>query len=131
MSCRNAERVVVELDWSIFSLAFAELLSLREQVPERQQALETKDTPIRVSLAETMRAIRRAMRERNETVSLHESLDQVLRNALIQTYTNRTDKRSRYRPANPDKKPLGDPSVRAPNAQEKQNLARSSLSNAA
>jgi hypothetical protein len=125
LSCRTAERAVVELDWSLFALAFAELLSLRAQIPE------CKESRLRVSLAETMRAIRRAMRERNEWVSQNESLDEILKLAVIQDYKNRTDKKSRYRPANPDKKPLGDPSVRRLNAKERKKLEETELSNAA
>ncbi|KAA1260370.1 hypothetical protein LF1_29100 [Rubripirellula obstinata] len=125
LSCRSAERVVVELDWSLFSQAYAELLSLREQIPQQS------DEPIRVSLAETMRAIRRAMRERNESVASDELLDQVLRTAVIASYNNRTDKKARYRPHNPDKKPLGDPKVRAPDLEEQQKLNENRLANAA
>lgn len=125
LSCRTATRVIVELDWSVFSLAFAELLSLREQIPERP------GEPIRVSLAETMRAIRLAMRERNAMVSVDESLDQTLRNAVIKSYTHGTDKKARYRPKNPDKKPLGDPTVRKLDLQEREKLRKRQLENAA
>jgi len=125
LSCRNAERAVVELDWSLFALAFAELLSLREQIPERKEA------PLRVSLAETMRAIRRAMRERNKTVSRDESFVEILKVAVIQDYKNRTDKKSRYLPKNPDKKPLGDPAVRRLDARERKKLKDTELVNAA
>lgn len=125
LSCRTPERALVELDWSLFALAFAELLSLREQIPEH------KDGPLRVSLAETMRAIRRAMRERNERVSREESVVALLKVAAIKGYKNRTDKKSRYRPKNPDKKPLGDPSVRRLDAKEHKKLKESELVNAA
>jgi hypothetical protein len=45
-----------------------------------------------------------------------------LAQATVQRYTNHTDKRARYRPANPDKKPLGEPTVRKMNAAERETL---------
>ena len=37
LRCRNSDRVYVELDWSIRAMAIAELIALREQIPERPQ----------------------------------------------------------------------------------------------
>ena len=41
-----------------------------------------------------------------------------LAGALIQKYHARTDKKARYRPANPDKKKLGNPKIRKPTKEE-------------
>ena len=51
--------------------------------------------------------------------------------ALVQRYNNRTDKRARYRPKNPDKKDLGEPTVRKLNAPERKKLAQHTASAAA
>lgn len=51
--------------------------------------------------------------------------------ALVPKYNNRTDKRARYRPKNPDIKPLKDPTVRKLTHEEKKKLRMHELKNAA
>lgn len=127
LRCRNSDRAYVELDWSIRAMAFAELIALREQIPsenesQRQQGqdFDTKDR----SLAKTMRALRKCMRNLNKYADPTTDLLAQLSSAFVQKYNNRTDKRSRYRPKNPDKKPLGDPRIRKLNREEHRKLAR-------
>ena len=114
LRCRNSARVYAELDWSIRAMAFAELIALREQLrkddespTEPEHDYDPKDR----SLANTIRALRRCMRNLNRDVDPSSDLLSELAEALVQKYENRTDKRARYRPPNPDKKPLGDPNV--------------------
>ena len=45
-----------------------------------------------------------------------------LAKALVQKYKNTTDKKARYRPKNPDKKPLGDPKINGLNAEVRRKL---------
>jgi hypothetical protein len=45
-----------------------------------------------------------------------------LRLAVTDSYHRKSSKRARYRPPNPDKKPLGDPKVRKLTAQETKKL---------
>ncbi|WP_417731262.1 hypothetical protein [Rosistilla oblonga] len=59
------------------------------------------------------------------------SLWNMLKEAVIQQYVNKTDKKARYRPANPDKKPLGDPQIRKLELEERRNLRRFGRSTAA
>jgi len=73
LRCRNSDRLLVELDWSIRAMAIAELIALREQIPDEvrsdrvtydpkaydpkaydPKAYDPKDR----SLANTMRALR-------------------------------------------------------------------------
>jgi hypothetical protein len=114
LRCRNSSRVYVELDWSIRAMAFAELLALREQMrhrPSEETTTGDKETdPRDRSLAKTMRAIRGAMRFPHRVADTDLLLN--LSQARVQRYRNRTNKKSRYRPLNPDKKPLGDPKIR-------------------
>ena len=109
LRCRNSDRVYVELDWSIRAMAFAELIALREQIPndnqsqtKSEQDYDTKDR----SLANTVRALRKSMRNLNKYADPSSDLISLLSGALVQKYNNRTDKKARYRPKNPDKKPL-------------------------
>jgi hypothetical protein len=127
LRCRNSDRVYVELDWSIRAMAFAELIALREQIPEENQSqtqperdYDTKDR----SLANTVRAMRKCMRNLNKYADPSSDLISLLSGALVQKYNNRTDKKARYRPKNPDKKPLGEPKVRKLNREEREKLRK-------
>ena len=125
LRCRNSDRVYAELDWSIRAMAAAELIALREQIPQENekqapsdQAYDTKDR----SLANTMRALRKCMRNLNKYADPSDDLLTQLSGALVQKYNNRTNKKARYRPKNPDKKKLGEPTVRKMNREEREKL---------
>lgn len=122
LRCRNSDRLLVELNWSLCGMAVAELLALREQIAAGQEGQPAAYLPQDRSLANTMRALRRSMRDLARYCHLSDSLLQELAQAKVQRYTNHTDKRARYRPANPDKKPLGEPAVRKINATEREML---------
>jgi hypothetical protein len=127
LRCRNSDRLYVELDWSIRGMAFAELVALREQIPKSNERptnvksnYDTKDR----SLANTMRALRKCMRSLNKYTDSRNDLLYHLSRALVQKYTNHTDKKARYRPSNPDKKPLGQPTVRKLTHKERERLKK-------
>jgi hypothetical protein len=118
LRCRNSGRLLVELDWSIRGMAVAELIALREQLGTEADSNADYDPQDR-SLANTMRTLRTCMRR------LHKRDDDLLHalsQALVQRYNNRTDKRARYRPPNPDKKPLGDPTITKMTAEQRNKL---------
>jgi hypothetical protein len=106
-------------------LAFAELLSLREQIraskPKRKRSSTDYDPQDR-SLANTMRVLRKCLGKLDKECDAENGLLDKLSTAKVQRYKNRTDKRSRYRPKNPDKKPLGDPTVRKLTTDERKKL---------
>lgn len=119
LRCRNSDRLLVELDWSIRAMAVAELLALREQIPSEEPGSHDGYEPSDRSLAETVRALRHCMRNLHKCPTPEEGLHYQLWQALVQRYNNRTDKRARYRPKNPDKKPLGEPTIRKLTAEER------------
>jgi Transposase DDE domain len=125
LRCRNDRRLLAELDWSILAMAVAELSALKEQLAKKPHAggqrTPTPD-PAQRSLAQTMRAIRRCIRTLDALPRPRGDLQTLLREAITDSYRRKTPKRSRYRPANPDKKPLGAPNVRKLNNQEKKRL---------
>ena len=124
LRCRNSDRALAELDWSIRAMAIAELLALREQIPEQQDVPEQVDyDPKKRSLANTMRCLRRCMRRLDKYCSASDNMLHSLSQALVQTYQAGTDKKARYRPKNPHKKPLGDPEIRKLNMEERKKLA--------
>jgi hypothetical protein len=125
LRCRNSDRLLVELDWSLRAMAVAELIALREQIPATREAKAEEDyDPQDRSLANTMRALRKCMRNLTTYCHSEDGLLHQLSQAMVQRYDNQTDKRARYRPKNPDKKPLGDPTVRKMNAEERERLRK-------
>ncbi len=126
LRCRNSDRVYVELDWSIRAMAFAELLALREQIPNNHRGhAQSKDyEPKALSLANTMHALWECLRNLTKYAQPTNDLHAQLARAVVQQYKNRTDKRARYRPKNPDKKPLGGPNIRKLEPDELQKLKR-------
>lgn len=127
LRCRNDQRLLAELDWSLLAMAVAELFALREQLAKRPsvrgQARPTAN-PARRSLANTMRAIRHSIRVPDAIPAAGADLLTLLRNAVTDGYERKKRKRARYRPPNPDKKPLGAPKVRKITDQEKKCLRK-------
>jgi hypothetical protein len=110
LRCRNSGNAIAELDWSILGMISMELLALREQLSHTNKN-SPNYRPVERSLAESARAIRKCMLEPFQTPPAKAGLADMLKRALVQTYRNRTGKRARYRPPNPDKKPLGNPQL--------------------
>jgi hypothetical protein len=121
LRCRNSARVYAELDWSIRGMACAELIALREQL-WKARTRGAKYDPQDRSLANTIRALRHSMRHLNQEIVPGKDVLSQLAEALVQKYHNRTDKKARYRPLNPDKKPLGEPTVTELNREARQKL---------
>ena len=69
-----------------------------------------------------MRALRWCLRNLHEVCELGRGLADRHRQAVTDDYERRAPKRARYRPANPDKKPLGDPKLRVMTPEEIQKL---------
>jgi len=111
LRCRNSDRLLAELDWSLRGMAIAELIALRQQLQSKSKRSTDYD-PKERSLANTMRALRKCMRNLHLMNGPKYNLMKDLASAVVQRYRNRTDKRARYRPKNPDIRPLGDPSIR-------------------
>ena len=125
LRCRNDQRLLAELDWSIMAMAIAELFALKEQLSNKRSK-SVKDQkppdPVKRSLANTMRAIRYCLRNPNEVPPPGHHLPDQLRLAVTDSYQRKAPKKARYRPPNPDKKPLGDPQLRKLTAAEKKKL---------
>jgi Transposase DDE domain len=124
---RNDRRLLVELDWSLLAMAVAELFALKEQLgqkrlPRHGDPNGSPPDPRWRSLASTMRALRGCLRDRHEIPAPGRDLASLLREALTDGYVRKRPKRARYRPPNPDKKPLGDPKVRPLDHEETKKL---------
>jgi Transposase DDE domain len=127
LRCRNDRRLMAELDWSIMAMAVAELFALKEQLAKRPTSGGSKrctGDPVKRSLAQTMRALRDCVRNLNDRPSSNHDLASLLCNAVTDDYQRQHPKGARYRPPNPDKKPLGEPKLRRLTVQEQHWLRR-------
>jgi hypothetical protein len=139
LRCRNGERLLAELNWSILAMAAAELLALKEQLtpclnktrPKAILKRKPKYDPNKRSLASTMRAIRDCLKNLNDKPEAGKDLRNLLRKAVTDDYQRKRPKKARYCPKNPDKKPLGDPKIRRLDLMEKKKLQRFDRKNAA
>ena len=117
LKCRNYERVLVEMHWSLLAMAVAELFALKEQL-----AGSLPSDPEKRSLANTMRALRNCLKNLKSVPDPGRDLQTRLRHAVTDSYTRTASKQSRYPRRNPDKKPLGDPKIRILTVEEKRAL---------
>ena len=115
---------------AVLAMALAELFALKEQLakPTRRPGARGKPGgPIKRSLAQTMRALRDCMAQLRDMPEPGKDLASLLRAAVTDSYKRKASKKARYRPPNPDKKPLGDPKIRRLTAKEKQQMTRADL----
>jgi Transposase DDE domain len=134
LCCHNHHRLLAELDWSIMAMALAELFAIKEQLAKRSPKagkIKSPGDPAKRSLANTMRALRGCLKKLHESPEAGKDLFSRLRNAVTDSYDRQSPKRSRYRPPNPDKKPLGDPKLRRLTKHEKELLRRAEARKAA
>lgn len=125
LRCRNGQRLLVELNWSIMAMAVAELFALKEQLASTSSesaARKQPPDPKKRSLANTMRALRFCLTHLKDVPEPGKDIQSQLRRAVTDSYVRKSSKRARYRPPNPDKKPLGDPTIRKLSAREKKKL---------
>lgn len=125
LRCRNDQRLLAELNWSILAMAVAELFALKEQLAPARIKSGTHDPPAdpkKRSLAKTMRALRSCLNNLTQIPTTGDDLPARLRLAVTDCYTRKSSKQARYRPPNPDKKPLGNPKIRKLTAPEKKKL---------
>src|SRR6266853_350950 len=125
LRCRNDRRLLAELDWSIMAMTIAELVALKEQLAmttSESAARKLPWDPKKRSLANTVRALRYCLTHLKDIPEPGKDLQCRLRRAVTDSYVRKSSKCARYHPANPDKKPLGDPKIRRLTAQEKKKL---------
>ena len=123
LCCRNSDRLLAELNWSIMAMAVAELFALKEQLaPDRPgpTALIQRNEawPTRCGPCES------CLRNLRDIPDVGHDLSTRLRLAVTDSYIRRSSKKARYRPPNPDKRPLGDPKVRPLTTEQRKKLAQ-------
>jgi len=126
LRCRNDQRLLAELNWSIMAMAIAEVLALKHQLNKRatKSNPEQAPDPKKRSLANTIRALRNCLRHLNDRPQAGHDLPTALSNAMTDNYKRPKSKRARYRPPNPDKKPLGEPAIRKLSEEETKKMRK-------
>ena len=125
LRCRTEERVKAELHWSLMAMAIAELFALKEQLKLRRRSgpsPERVENPKKRSLAQTVRALRYCLTHLQDVPETGAKLPKKLQQAVTDSYDHTAGKAARYKPPNPDKKPLGEPRIRKLNIDEKKKL---------
>jgi hypothetical protein len=131
LRCRDSRRLMVELDWSILAMAVVELFAIKEQLAAREQhSLRKRNRakklpppdPARRSLAMSLRALQRCLRQHDVVPAPGKDLATLLMQAVTDDYVRASNKRARYCPKNPDKKPLGNPVIKPLGKEDRQFL---------
>jgi hypothetical protein len=114
----NSERALVELEWSLLGMAVIELFALRQQLPQR------KSDPRKLSLAESLKAIRQSLKHLSDKPDDMKDFKSLLKAAVIDDYTRKKPKRSRYNPNKKDTPSCGKPKVTLANMKHRQRLKK-------
>lgn len=114
----KSERVLAELNWSIFGMAVVELFALKRQS-------ERKDVdPAQRSLVAALRAIRKATRQIQHQGVSDESLSEELAAAIIDNYQRNGPKAARYQPKRSKPRSTGHPKIDRITKQHRMKIAQ-------
>ncbi len=119
-------RALVELHWSIAAMAASGLLATKEQFRlHNRKSYDSRSrwTPRRRSLAQTMRAIRRAIHQPEAIPKFGYDLTSMLQGAVTDGYKRRVSRKARYRPR-PNKTLLKPPLVAKLKENERRNIEK-------
>lgn len=122
---RKSDRALVEMEWSVFSMAVIELFALKEQV-----SLRNAD-PKKLSFAKSLRAVRQSLSRLTNGPADQSRLQELLQAAILDDYERRGSKAARYQPNKKDKPSCGLPKITYPTAQHRKKLKILELQNAA
>ena len=113
---RKSERVLVEMEWSIFAMTVVELFALKEQ-------LSTPGAdPAKLSVANSLRAVRRSLNQLTGRPQGESGLQELLQAALLDTYERSGSKAARYKPNKKDKPSCGFPKIARATAAHRKKL---------
>ncbi|MFB3105120.1 MAG: transposase, partial [Pseudomonadales bacterium] len=102
---RKSERVLVEMEWSIFAMTVVELFALKEQLPSPGA------DPKKLSVANSLRAVRRSLNQLTGRSQGESGLQELLQAALVDDYERSGSKAARYQPNKKDKPSCGLPKI--------------------
>ena len=113
---RKSERVLVEMEWSIFAMTVVELFALKEQLPSPGA------DPKKLSVASSLRAVRRSLNQLTGRPQGASGLQELLQAALVDDYERSGSKAARYQPNKKDKPSCGFPKIARATAAHRKKL---------
>jgi hypothetical protein len=125
LRCRSSERVLVEIEWSIFGMAAVELMALKEQLKSPDSRAEP------VSFSQSLTVVRHSLNNLTDRPAFMADMQTGLRGALIDAYERKKLKSARYNPNKKSKPKCGEPNVELANTEQRQKLRDLNLQNAA
>lgn len=112
LQSRTPERAYMELEWSLLGLWMIQLLTVSEQIPA---GIEPEQSSVSVALQVFQDAM-----WGGATMCLRKKL----REAVKDSYTRKTSKKARYRPAKKDKPSAGKPVIKNATSEQKRRYRR-------
>jgi hypothetical protein len=82
--CRCPERVLTEIEWSIFGMAAVELMAIKEQMKDADAR------PEKLSFSQALTAVRHSLNNLTDCPAFLDDLKTGLRRALIDNYERRS-----------------------------------------
>lgn len=123
--CRCPERVLTEIEWSIFGMAAVELMALKEQMKDADAR------PEKLSFSQALTALRHSLNNLTDRPEFLNDLYTGLRRAIIDSYERKKLKSGRYKPKRKNKPSCGEPKTELATAYQRQRHREISLQNAA
>lgn len=123
--CRCPERVLTEIEWSIFGMAAVELMAIKEQMKDADAK------PEKLSFSQALTAVRHSLNNLTDCPEFLDDLYTGLRRALIDSYERKKLKSGRYKPKRKSKPSCGEPIIELATAHQRQRHREISLQNAA
>jgi hypothetical protein len=123
--CRCPERVLTEIEWSIFGMAAVELMALKEQMKDADAR------PEKLSFSQALTALRHSLNNLTDRPEFLNDLYTGLRRAIIDSYERKRLKSGRYKPKRKNKPSCGEPKTELATAYQRQRHREISLQNAA
>jgi Transposase DDE domain len=125
LRCRSPERVLAEIEWSVFGMAAAELMALKEQLKNVEAC------PEKLSFAQALTVIRHSLNNLTDRPDFMSDFRSGLRNSLIDSYDRKKLKEGRYKPTRKKPPTCGEPKVRTAMLEEIRLRQKIDLQNAA
>ena len=123
--CRCPERVLAEIEWSIFGMAAIELMAIKVQMKD------VDARPEKLSLSQALTAVRHCLNNLTDCPEFLEDLYTRLCSALIDSYERKKLKSGRYKPKQKKKPSCGEPNIERATTHQRQRHREISLQNAA
>jgi hypothetical protein len=115
LRCRNSDRALVELEWSMAGMAIIELFTLKEQFAQRKQNVD----PGKVSFAMSLHAVRQSLNCLTNRPAHVSDLCTLLNEAVIDDYERKSSKAARYRPKRKHPPKCGAPKLKPANEKQR------------